>query len=128
VIKHVREIRATIILNSTTQFTTSSIVDIFRGDKKRKLKNGGNVIVVEIILKNLIHSIYLFIDVTQCAMYGKGADWKMDDAYRFVQKLILDGVLEDTLVCVDNRKPYANIRVGNNWPLSTVFFKIINEK
>ncbi|EFX76878.1 hypothetical protein DAPPUDRAFT_248537 [Daphnia pulex] len=30
-----------------------------------------------------------------CALYGKGSGWKTDNAFRLVQQLILDNVLEE---------------------------------
>lgn len=53
-------------------------------------------------------------------MYGKGADWNADNAYRFIQKMILDNVLEECLVCEPPRPAYAIIRIGSNWPLEKV--------
>ncbi|XP_046632304.1 uncharacterized protein LOC124310671 isoform X2 [Daphnia pulicaria] len=56
-------------------------------------------------------------DVKDCALYGKGSGWKTDNAFRLVQQLILDNVLEERLVCEKGRQAYAIILIGSNWPL-----------
>ncbi len=58
-------------------------------------------------------------------MYGKGADWKADNAYRFIQKMILDNVLEEYLLCEPARTAYAVIHIGSNWPLQKVFINLL---
>ncbi|XP_046453772.1 Bloom syndrome protein homolog [Daphnia pulex] len=107
VIQHVRDVRDTIMTNFSTRFTTSFLVNIFLAkqlDKKRALYTG---------------------DVKDCAMYGKGADWNADNAYRFIQKMILDNVLEECLVCEPPRPAYAIIRIGSNWPLEKYSFLMV---
>ena len=68
----------------------------------------------------VIQYILLFTDVKDCALYGKGSGWKTDNAFRLVQQLILDNVLEERLVCEKGRQAYAIILIGSNWPLQKV--------
>ena len=39
-----------------------------------------------------------------------------------MQQLVLDGVLQEELVCVEGRAAYARLHVGSNWPLQEVSF------
>ncbi|EFX67418.1 hypothetical protein DAPPUDRAFT_331063 [Daphnia pulex] len=38
------------------------------------------------------------VQVTQCAMYGKGNGWSKKNAFKLIHKLILDDVLQEQLI------------------------------